>query len=532
MDTRRPLKVAIIGTGLAGLTAGHLLEREASRRGVELEVHLFEKSSSLGFHSSSITIPPSSSPSSDSLSYDDDGILAKKASKPWIVDVPMRSFQGGYYPHLLALYKSLFIPIKRMAFDYSFSHLDSTSPPTMSTHFLYEGSNGLALPSLPASSSRFTSLGRLLTYALSYLYLLLLSFSFWLFRWPGGTVEEWTRKVGRGIWGGWVGSQWEKFVEEILGALFGAVGTCRDQDVGGLEVGLLLEYIYLTLFTDHYTAPTSSSSISRALTGSITPSNIHLSTSITSLRRDVASSTTSISFTTSSSGETITMEGFDEIIIGTQANQAKRLLDSLLETLEGSDASEVGEVATSLGSFRYVKTIVVNHTSPTVLPTPSSDIRDINLLRCPSPPPLLPTSDGLSPPKRLDYFPPSPQNTYTQSTHILYPPPTHSETHGSVYQTTNPIMRIPEESILSIAHLERALPTALSTSLLPRLLPSHPQTLQGKAGVWFVGAYAWKGIPLLEGCVRSSEEVVMGKGGILEKRNGEREREREGRKDR
>lgn len=32
--------------------------------------------------------------------------------------------------------------------------------------------------------------------------------------------------------------------------------------------------------------------------------------------------------------------------------------------------------------------------------------------------------------------------------------------------------------------------------------------------------------------MRSSEEVVMGKGGILEKRNGEREREREGRKDR
>lgn len=43
MDARRPLKVAIIGTGLAGLTAAHLLEKEASQRGVELDVHLFEK---------------------------------------------------------------------------------------------------------------------------------------------------------------------------------------------------------------------------------------------------------------------------------------------------------------------------------------------------------------------------------------------------------------------------------------------------------------------------------------------------------
>ena len=127
-----------------------------------------------------------------------------------------------------------------MAFTYSFSHLLSTSPTTMRTHFLYEGSNGLALPSLPSSASRITSIGRLLVYAVSYLYLILLAFSYWLLRWPGGTVEEWTRKVGRGVWGGWIGSRWEGFVEEILGGLFGAVGTCRDQDVGDLGVGLLL----------------------------------------------------------------------------------------------------------------------------------------------------------------------------------------------------------------------------------------------------------------------------------------------------
>lgn len=53
MDIRRPLKVAIIGTGLAGLTAAHLLEKEASQRGVELELHLFEKVSFF----SSITLP-------------------------------------------------------------------------------------------------------------------------------------------------------------------------------------------------------------------------------------------------------------------------------------------------------------------------------------------------------------------------------------------------------------------------------------------------------------------------------------------
>ncbi len=30
----------------------------------------------------------------------------------------------------------------------------------------------------------------------------------------------------------------------------------------------------------------------------------------------------------------------------------------------------------------------------------------------------------------------------------------------------------------------------------------------GKNGIWFVGSYCWKGIPLLEGCVASAEHVV------------------------
>lgn len=147
------------------------------------------------------------------------------------------SHLAGYYPHLLALYQSLLIPMTPVAFDYSFSHLKDT---TVKARFLYQGSNGLAFPSLPSGVSALTSLGRLLAYAISYLYLLLLSVSYWLFGWPGGTVKNWTKKVGREVWGSWIGSRWEEFVEEILVVLFGAVGTCSDQDVAAMDVGLIL----------------------------------------------------------------------------------------------------------------------------------------------------------------------------------------------------------------------------------------------------------------------------------------------------
>ena len=39
----RTVKVAVVGTGLAGLTAAHLLTKECDRDDVRFEVHLFEK---------------------------------------------------------------------------------------------------------------------------------------------------------------------------------------------------------------------------------------------------------------------------------------------------------------------------------------------------------------------------------------------------------------------------------------------------------------------------------------------------------
>jgi hypothetical protein len=90
----RTVKVGVVGSGLAGLTAAHLLTNVSKASDVEFEVHLFDKvctfwlnldvghltkkkSSSLGMDSSSVSLP----------------IPGRK--EEWRVDVPMRSFQGG-----------------------------------------------------------------------------------------------------------------------------------------------------------------------------------------------------------------------------------------------------------------------------------------------------------------------------------------------------------------------------------------------------------------------------------------------------
>lgn len=58
--------------------------------------------------------------------------------------------------------------------------------------------------------------------------------------------------------------------------------------------------------------------------------------------------------------------------------------------------------------------------------------------------------------------------------------------------------------------MERAVLTVDSKAALRELVGSDGQLgeLQGGAGVWMCGSYAWEGIPLLEGCVASAKLVI------------------------
>lgn len=131
----RTVKVAVIGSGLAGLTAAYLLTKPRADDLVYFEVHLFEKASTIGMGASSVSVPLPDSGDS------------------WSVDVPMRSFQGGYYPQLIALYKSLGVAFRKADFSYSFSFL---TPPTkdhgrkITATMIYNGGSGRAGVSMPS----------------------------------------------------------------------------------------------------------------------------------------------------------------------------------------------------------------------------------------------------------------------------------------------------------------------------------------------------------------------------------------------
>ena len=227
----------------------------------------------------------------------------------------------------------------------------------------------------------------------------------------------------------------------------------------------------------------------------------------------------------------VTYSDFDYIILATQANQAKRLIQMYKKSGALEDANtggkEFDEHIHALGLFEYATTLVVNHYDDSILP-PESDRRDLNLA----------SFDKHRRSSSLDEKEPSntlPRSSI-QSTHII------GRTHpiltkslpGSVVllQTTNPMVEIDPTLILSSTWYERAKLALASKKILSRFILPEPRStrnriatpaedgsekkegrraegdLQGTRNIYFVGSWCSEGVPLLEGCCTSAERAV------------------------
>ncbi|THU93781.1 hypothetical protein K435DRAFT_829418 [Dendrothele bispora CBS 962.96] len=522
--------------GLAGLTAAHLLS-DSINRDVLFDVHLFEKArlhtqtSTVGMDSSSISLPNPGN------------------KQEWRVDVPMRSFQGGYYKKVISLYKYLGVGFKETDFSYSFSNLFlSGKAGSIITNMIYNGDSGRGGVSMPSTKRDahakeanylirrvIWAWTRLLfgLWALQILYcyvrLLFLSIPFMrssrirtmTFRtWaketvPTGRIARWTM----------LNTAWIDFTENVMLPLFSAVCTAPLESVFEHPMEEFLDYIWVTLGSHHYVASNGVQEIVSKLVANVP--HVHLSSPISKIYIDTDNPSLATIECSSSSGTT-SYSGFHHIIMATQANKAIPLLQSLSSSLPSkvfnTRRHAIDEQIACLQRFAYTPTIVVNHTDDSLLPVDVRDRRDLNLISAISEPtPTQPNN-----PDKTDNqlcLPP----IYTMATHVLEPPkgfPAHLPT---VFQTTNPIVEIRQSRVLSVARLERAVLTLDAKQALKGLQTevrrpwwgmgqgkSQLGRLQGAGrledveavGVWLCGSFAYSGIPLLEGCVVSARNVV------------------------
>ncbi|KAF9569808.1 hypothetical protein CPC08DRAFT_739086 [Agrocybe pediades] len=539
MTERKNVKVAIIGSGLAGLTAAYLLKRPCEGDLVDFEVHLFEKASAVGMDSSSISLP------------------TPGQKEDWRIDVPMRSFQGGYYKNLIALYQSLGIKFRQADFSYSFSALKFPTSRwrerSITTTMIYNGGSGRSGVSKPSylSANAMDKQGRLvnfvytlwtsalfilLTIQLVFCYLITLyhSLPFWrpenlsslTFRtWAlQQTPTSFLAKLTR------MDVAWDHYIQTVMIPLLSAVCTAPEEDVLNHPMEEVLDYVWLTFGTHHYVVTGGVRNVVARLTDGV--HHLHLGSPITSMRPD-AEDPRCITISCSVNGETVDFTGFRHVILATQASGASFILSKYLETIPEklSHRKEgVQDLVKCLQSFEYRTSIVINHTDDTLLPDNGKDIRDLNLISAD------PQTDS-SMAKSKEFAGVSVPFSYTMATHILTQPDGVSVSRPSFFQTTNPIIPPKQETLLSVASLERAIVTEKSRSALEGLCisgskkwwhcPYEAKTylgdLQGLSsdvettspGIWICGSYAHLGIPLLEGCVVSARNVV--EQGILDR---------------
>jgi hypothetical protein len=95
--------------------------------------------------------------------------------------------------------------------------------------------------------------------------------------------------------------------------------------------------------------PTSSASVAAALVAPLPASNIHLATTITSIRRVDGLYT----ITAETPAGQVEMGGFTDVVLATQANQARAILKTV-ELDAAAGGAHVKEIVDCLGSFRYV----------------------------------------------------------------------------------------------------------------------------------------------------------------------------------
>lgn len=331
------------------------------------------------------------------------------------VDVPMRSFQGGYYPLLIALYTHLGLPLAPQRFTFSFSalrtrghahghgHAGRAALRPADTYFIHAGSSGVSRPSLPGRAwasplALVRAVVDFVVVAICYLALLVTAFLSWHGRLPKAWGSDATfAQVVDGVAHvldrphRWVhtrlGPRFKAFAADIVLPLFSAVGTMTADDVWATPAHYVLDYIHAGAGTSHYAVGggRSARDVAQSLAAPIRAQgddHVRLGTAIRSIRYRAATATVA-------AGLTLSLDGGDEldvdrVVIATQASAARALLAGLEASLvvggARTEARRVARMRTALAEVRYRDTIVATHRDASVLPH-ALDVRDINLVQ-------------------------------------------------------------------------------------------------------------------------------------------------------
>ncbi|KAL2018429.1 hypothetical protein VTK56DRAFT_848 [Thermocarpiscus australiensis] len=236
-------RVAIVGTGFAGLTTAYLLHNDAQKR---YAVTLLEQGDSLSFDSASVAVK-----------NDRTGTVER-------IDLPMRASAGGYYVNLHRMYRHLGVPVHPVRFLFVFAkalrqnHADALKPQSSPTatasavpggYFVHPSNHHQIPPPWPSSYGVFR-------YLLEVLYLILCHFWFraacFLIH-PIKSIDGDSRKAES--FANYLDRIWlpRRYVSHYVLPLMSSVSTCTHAELLAFPASDVVNYIKLSYNHHHYT---------------------------------------------------------------------------------------------------------------------------------------------------------------------------------------------------------------------------------------------------------------------------------------
>lgn len=432
------MKIAVIGAGLAGLSAAWLLGRRAG-----CEVVLHERQAQPGFTAASVSLPGPGFPPGAR------------------VDVPLRVFYPGYYPTLSWLYRALGVDSEPVSYATTF--LDATGK----AYFRYSNLRvGARSWSVPAWSQLAQPDARAIVADALRFHL---------------RARRAQRAAAQGApdegFGGSTVAQWaarerlsQAFIEGLLLPAICTVCTCPTALARELPAAVAADYLLRGLSREAVRrARAGADDVQARLLSGIPGRRFGLS--IESVRpaghqvllRDAQGQ----------------VQAYDHVVFATTAPHAARMLG------HGACASDAE--ARVLAGFRTTSVEVVTHRDPACMPARRRDWSSVTL--------------------RVDPAREGPEST-------IWINAVQPALCGApdVFQSVSPHRAPRPETVLGQARFERPVVDARSQAALAALLRLHEEPHRR---VWFCGAWAQAGVPLLESAVRSAVEVARRLGAPL-----------------
>ncbi|KAF2493292.1 FAD/NAD(P)-binding domain-containing protein [Lophium mytilinum] len=454
MEKQKQLRVAIVGSGMAGLVTAYLLNQDPRQR---YAVTLFEAGKVLSLDSASLSVQ---SPDS------------KRVDR---VDLPMRAFAGGYYHNLRAMYDHLGVSYHAQPFLFDFSTVNTRDPGSAekkagNSYFIHSSNNHRIPPVRPNAIGTTSHL-----IEIAYLILWYTWFSVCCFlvrphptneTQECETVGEYLRRIRMAPY----------FVSHYLLPLMSGVSTCPHETLLAFPASDVLEYKRLTHRAQHYTVSNGVCSVQDKLVNEV---DVRLAAIVEAVHTENAFVRIEWRSSDDENSTALPQENFDRVVLAVSPDIVGKMFEPLRH--------EMDQIPTVL-----VESVI--HTDEATLGEPTQEVF---------------ASRDRSDAQIIHLRTSSAGSAMTESVHV--------QPSGTIV-TTCPFSSIDPDRIIQSSTFTRVLRNPRSRRIVNNIFNRHHSTPQsekdrlrwknGDGGVWLAGGWCWDGMVLLEGCVVSAMRVA------------------------